>query len=81
MSKEWNNGVGQILESKKGRLYINILKPFSVKEGDRLVLTSKKQELQNSMAAGKLSEEKGNELLEKLKFVKYTIHQPPRDDN
>ena len=76
----WVNDIGQILKSKNGKLYIEIKKDFSVKEGDRLILKSKSKEIEESVAAGKITEERGEELLEKLHFIKYTIHQPPRED-
>lgn len=80
MSKKWVNDIGTINKSKNGKLYIDIKKDFSVKEGDRLVLKSKKEEIQASVEAGKISEERGEELQEKLHFIKYTIHQPPREE-
>jgi hypothetical protein len=79
MSKEWINDVGTINESKQGRLYINIDKDFTVKKGDRLILKRKSDDIQQSVSAGKISEERGEELLQKLHFIKYTIHQPPEE--
>lgn len=81
MSKSWINDIGTINKSKNGNLYINIDKDFEVKKGDRLVLKSKAKEIQASVDSGKISEERGEELLEKLAFIKYTIHQPPREDD
>ena len=80
MSKTWINDIGTINKSKNGNLYINANKDFTVKKGDRLVLKSKKQEILDSVEAGRITEERGEELLTKLEFIKYTIHQPPRED-
>lgn len=79
MSDKWINDVGTINKSKNGNLYINIDKGFNVSKGDRLVLKSKKQEILDSVKAGRITEERGEELLEKLEFIKYTIHVPPSD--
>jgi hypothetical protein len=81
MSKVWINDIGTINKSKNGKLYIKVDKDFSVKEGDRLVLKSKKEDLLASAEAGKITEERCEELIKKLEFIKYTIHQPPRDEN
>lgn len=79
MSK-WVNDIGAIKKSKNGNLYIGIDKDIVLKSGDRLVLKSKAKEIEDSVASGKITEERGEELLEKLAFIKYTIHQPPRED-
>ena len=78
MSK-WINDVGQILVSKKGNLYMQITQDIDLKEGDRLTMKSKKDEILESVKAGKISEERGEELLEKLSFIKYTLHKMPND--
>ena len=78
-NKEWINDIGTINKSKGGKLYIKADKDFTVKKGDRLVLKSKKEEILASAEAGKISDERAEELLKKLDFVKYTIHQPPSD--
>lgn len=80
MSKQWKNNIGTINESKAGKLYINIDEDFNVKKGERLILKSKKEEILDSVQAGKISEERGQELLDKLHFIKYTIHQPPSEE-
>jgi hypothetical protein len=81
MSKKWLNNIGTINQSKKGNLYIKINKDFNAKEGDRLVLKNKKQEILDSVQAGVITEDKGQELIEKLSFIKYVIHLPPREEN
>jgi hypothetical protein len=79
--KTWINDVGTINKSKNGNLYINIDKGFSVNKGDRLVLKSKKQEILDSAEAGRITQERAEELLQKLEFIKYTIHVPPSDND
>ena len=82
--KEWVNDLGTINESKNGKLYIKIDKEITLKKGDFISLKSKKQEILDSVESGKINEERGNELMEKLAFIKYTLHkapfQPPRED-
>lgn len=78
MSK-WKNDVASINKSKQGNLYIEVKEDFTVKKGDRLILKSKKQEIEESVTANRISEEKGEELKKNLHFVKYIVSIPPRD--
>lgn len=80
MSKEWINNIGSINKSKAGKLYIKVDKTVTINEGDRIVLKKKTDEIDDSVAAGKISEEYGEELKEKLHFVKYVMHLPPSDE-
>ena len=80
MSKEWINDIGTINKSKKGNLYIQLDKDCVMKKGDRLVLRSKKDDILKSVQTGKITEERGEELIEKLHFIKYSIHQPPSEE-
>lgn len=78
MSNEWINNVGNILKSKAGNSYIKIeADEITLKKGDRLMLKSKAEEIEESVSSGKISEEKGEELKEKLHFIKYVIHKMP----
>ena len=81
MSKEWINDIGTINKSKKGNLYIQLDKDVVLKKGDRLVLKNKKEEILNSVESGKITEDRGQELIEKLHFIKYSIHQPPSEES
>jgi hypothetical protein len=81
MAKKWVNDVATINKSKTGNLYIQINEDFSVKKGDRLVLKSKKEEILASAEKGAITVERAEELIEKLHFIKYVIHQPPREEN
>lgn len=81
MSNEWLNDVGQLLKAKSGKLYIKFDKDFTVKKGDNITLKKKSDEINESFEAGKISEEKRDELLDKLSFVKYTLHKPPSSNS
>lgn len=80
MSK-WLNNVGQILESKAGKLYIKFDEDLEIKKGDTLVMKNHADEIQKSVEEGRLSEDFAQELLEKTSFVKYKLDKPPRDAN
>ena len=75
MSDKWINGVAEIKKSKNGNLYIDIKEDFSVSKGDRLMLKSKKQEILDN---DNLSDDRKQELLAKLEFIKYTVNIPPK---
>ena len=77
MSKEWINDVGILATSKEGKPYIKIEKDITLKAGDRLVMKSKKEAIENSVASGKITEERGEELLDKLGWIKYELHKAP----
>jgi hypothetical protein len=79
MGTKWINDVATINKSKNGNLYIRVNKDFNAKEGQNLVLKKKADEISESAAAGKITEERAEELKEKLQFIKYTIHQPIED--
>ena len=78
MSEKWLNNVATINESKAGKLYIKIDEDFEVKKGDTLVLKKKADEIDESVTAGKISSERGEELKQTLHFIKYSVHKPPR---
>jgi len=78
---EWVNGVGTINKSKSGNLYINIdIDEIVLKKGDRLTLTKKTDNIDRSVEAGKITEERAEELKEKLHFIKYDINKAPSND-
>jgi len=79
MSK-WINNCGQILKSKKGTLYIKFDADFDVKKGDTLVMEKKVDALDKSVENGNITEERAEELKEKLHFVKYELHKGPRSE-
>lgn len=79
MSDQWINDVGIIATSKAGQPYIKFNKDVNLKEGDRLLMKKKSDDIQEQVDAGKISEERGEELKEKLSFIKYTLTKPPRD--
>lgn len=79
MSSEWKN-IGTIRESKKGNLYIKIDADLNAKEGDTFMLKNKKKEILESAEKGYITEERAQELIENLSFIKYTIVKPPNKD-
>ena len=79
MSK-WINNCGQILKAKSGKLYIKFTSDFDVKEGDTLVMEKKVDAIDKSVANGNIDEERGEELKEKLHFIKYELHKGPRNE-
>ena len=78
-SNGWVNNVGQILESKSGKLYIKFEEDVQINKGDTLTMVRKVDEINKSVESGSISEERGEELKEKLSFIKYTLNKPPRD--
>lgn len=78
MSDKWINDIGTIRLSKEDKLYIKVDKAITLEPGDVLTLRSKKDEIAQSLKAGKISEDRAEELLEKTSFIKYTIHKAPK---
>ena len=79
MSNKWLNNCGQILESKKGKLYIKFDESFDIQKGDMLVMKKKTDAIDESVSGGHITEERGEELKEKLSFIKYELHKAPRE--
>ena len=79
MSDEWINDVAIIATSKAGHPYVKFNKDVNLKEGDRLLMKKKSDDLDEQIASGKITEERGQVLKEKLSFIKYTLTKPPRD--
>jgi len=82
MSKdnEWINNLGSICEGRDGKsLYIKVRKDVNLKEGDNLRMVKHTDEVQRKVDAGIITEEEAQQQLEKLSFVKYTLHRPPRN--
>lgn len=79
MAKEWLNDVVQIMKSKNGNIYIKVtedgeaFKKFvsNLKPGDAIFCKSQEEKLHELADAGKISEERRDELLEKTGFIKY----------
>ena len=77
----WINDAGQILESKAGKLYIKFEKDFTIKAGDTMQMKNHFESLDEAVEAGRLSQEKVDELKEKTSFVKYKLTLGPSNDN
>ena len=69
---KWLN-VGSILKSKKGISYIKIDQDVSLKKDDVLFLKNKQEDIKEQVERGTITEERGQELLEKLHFIKFNI--------
>jgi hypothetical protein len=61
----WNK-IGSVRKSKSGGLYIKVDKAVTLKEGQSLQLQDPRKSIQASIENGKLSQEKGEEMLAKL---------------
>ena len=78
MAKYVNNAL-QILQSKKGNLYIQVtndngvLQDFisNLKPGMPIYLNNKEEERAQAVADGKITEERAQELADKIGFIKY----------
>lgn len=80
MSRKYVNDFLQILESKKGDLYISVTKDSDVfqealanlKPGDAIFLKNKQEERAEQVDEGKLTQDRADELEEKIGFIKYS---------
>lgn len=80
MSKKYVNDFIQVLESKKGGLYIkvtdknDVFQEFlsNVKPGDAIFLNNKEEERAAQVDEGKITQERADELQEKIGFIKYS---------
>jgi hypothetical protein len=77
--KEWTNDVGQILESKAGKLYIKIEKDMDLKAGDTLTMDNHMDGLAESLEKEKINQETYDRLVKNTSFVKYKLQLPPSD--
>jgi hypothetical protein len=77
----WNNGVASILKSKDGKkLYLKFNNDVTLSKDTILTIEKKEDEIDRSLQSGRISEEKAQELKEKLHFVKYELHLPPEKE-
>lgn len=75
--KEWLNGLGQILESKKGKLYIKVDKDVSLSAGDIINMEDHMDSLTRSFKNNKIDKDTYDRLVNNTGFVKYKLHLPP----
>jgi len=80
MSSNWVNSAAEICVSKDGNgRYIKVKKPFKMLKDNNLILTPFKQHLQGLVKAGFMDENKMNETLENVHWVKYVVSVPPQE--
>lgn len=78
MADTWKN-VGSLRKSKAGGLYIKINEGVTLAKDDVLQLQDPRKKLQASIDAGRLTEEKGAEMIAKVPdFVKYDVVLAPK---
>jgi len=69
----WKN-VGSLRKSQKGGLYIKLTADLNLKTGSTLQLQDPRKSLDSAVAAGRMSEEKAEEIKAKIpEYVKYDI--------
>lgn len=77
MAGEWLK-IGSIRKGKTGNLYIKVDKGVTLTEGESLQLQDPRKKLSDSVAAGRLSEEKAAEFAEKIPdYIRYEVVRPP----
>jgi len=80
MAKKYVNDFIQVLESKKGGLYLSVTKDSdvfqeflaNVKPGDAIFLNNKAEERARQVDEGKITQDRADELEEKIGFIKYS---------
>ena len=78
MSGKWES-IGDIRESKAGKLYIKIDENFAgkLKGGDALTLVKHAENIQGLVDKGFISQDEADERIEKTSFIKYKIFKAP----
>ncbi len=75
---KWINGVGIIAVPKNGGdPYIKIEQDIVLKKGDRLHMKKKSDAIDSAVRSGKIAEDYGAELKEKLSWIKYELSKMP----
>lgn len=80
MSNKWLT-IGDIRESKAGKLYIKIDEKFegTLKGGDALTLIKHKENILGLVDKGFITQEEADERIEKTNFIKYKIFKAPNN--
>lgn len=78
MSNEWINDCGQILLSKKNKLYLKFSKDITINKDDTLIMEKFSDSIDKKVVKGYLTEEEAEEKKEKCSFVKYVLHKAPK---
>ena len=74
--KKWLH-FGDIMKSKDGKLYIKVREDVELKKDQMIVMKKKSDQIKSQHESGFITEERMNELLEKLSFIKYELLLPP----
>lgn len=75
----WINGAVEIVRSKTGKNIINVKKDLNLKKGQRIILKSFEDDLNQLVEKGIISENEANERLTKLAFIKMVGTVAPMD--
>ena len=78
MSNGWINNVLQVNEAKSGNFYVEIKEDITFKAGDRVMLKSKADDIDEQVKNGVIDEDRGEELKDKLSWIKYVGNLAPR---
>lgn len=77
MSNTWKT-VGEVRQDKNNKYYLKVTEGTTLNSGDILQLQDPRKKLKESVAAGRLSEEKAAEIAAKIPtYIKYNVVLPP----
>jgi hypothetical protein len=81
---KWINNVGILATGKdkpdgtKGKPYIEIKQDIVLKAGDRLTMKKKEDSLREALEAGRMTQAKFDEMMDKTGWIKYELTRAPR---
>ena len=78
--KQWIH-FADIMKSKEDKLYIKVREDIKLEKDQMVVMKKKSEQIKQQFKNGFISEERRDELLEKLSFIKYELLLPPGDDS
>lgn len=79
MSKEWKK-LGSLRKGKTGSLYLKFDDEVTLKKGDVLQLQDPRKRIATGVEAGRLKEDKAEELLSKIpEYIKYEVIKAPTE--
>jgi hypothetical protein len=79
MAGEWKR-LGSVRVSKTKSFYIKLNEDITLSKDDAIQLQDPRKKLVESVAAGRLTQEKANEILAKIPdYIKYELVLPPRN--
>lgn len=78
MANQWKT-VGSVRKNEKGNFYLKVTEGITLSKDDVLQLQDPRKKLKESVAAGRLTEERAEELANKIpEYVKYDVVLPPK---